>query len=242
MEDPRKPFHFKQFKIYHDRCSMKVGTDGVLLGAWTDISNASRALDVGTGTGLIAIMLAQRSNLNITVDAIDTDLNAFQQAKENVMNCAWNDQIRLFHSSLQEYSESTNEKYNLIVSNPPFFNSGTRSVISGRDTARNTASLSHEELIVAVSKLLNNDGKFALILPFNEGTAFIELAKNKGLYCQKLVSIRPKVGKNIERLLMAFSFDKAEIEKSELVIQYEKRNDYTKEYIALTRDFYTIMD
>ena len=117
MEDPRKPFHFKQFKIYHDQCSMKVGTDGVLLGAWADISNASRALDIGTGTGLIAIMLAQRSSVNITVDAIDTDLNAFQQAKENVVNCAWTEQITPIHSSLQEYSESTNEKYNLIVNN-----------------------------------------------------------------------------------------------------------------------------
>ncbi len=239
----RKPFHFKQFSIYHDRCAMKVGTDGVLLGAWTPVNNAKRILDIGTGTGVIAIMLAQRSKQKAAIDAIEIDETAYHQAVENINNCQWKDQIIAHHISLQKFSPSRPlKKYDLIVSNPPFFLQGSKPLGNNRTNARHTDSLSHNDLITCSMALLNKNGILSVILPLVEGNKFIKIAEEAGLHCQRYVEVKPKADKQVERLLLTFSKSKpSKVIKEELIIQYEKRNDYTPEYIALTEGFYTIM-
>lgn len=237
----RKPFQFKQFEIYHDKCSMKVGTDGVLLGAWADISETTKILDIGTGTGLIAIMLAQRTLKNVIIDAVEIEGNAYEQALENRDSCIWKDQINIHHSSIQEYSDTTTSKYDLIISNPPFFLTGSKSESHQRNIARHTQTLTQEDLIFSVNQLLSPSGRFALILPVEEGRALITKAYQSNLYCSRLTKVKPKANKPFERLLMEFTRYEKKINQSELVIQYEKRNDYTPAYIKLTSEFYTIM-
>ena len=238
----RKPFHFKQFSIHHDRCAMKIGTDGVLLGAWTPLHAAKNILDIGTGTGVIAIMLAQRSQVNVVIDAIEIDQAAYDQAKENINNCKWSHQITALHSPLQNFSKSHAEKYDLIVSNPPFFLQGSKPLIENRKQARHADTLSHDDLITHSKYMLKETGLLSIILPFEEGTNFIRAAKNLGLYCQHYVAVKPKINKPVERLLLSFSKSQPiEMIKEKLTIQYEQRNDYTPEYTMLTKDFYTIM-
>lgn len=238
----RKPFHFKQFSIHHDRCAMKIGTDGVLLGAWTPLYDAKHILDVGTGTGVIAIMLAQRSKLNAAIDAIELDEVAYGQAIENIDDCKWRNQITAVHSTLQNFNKLYSNKYDLIVSNPPFFHQGSKPKDKNRNQARHTAMLPHDDLIVCSKSLLKETGLLSIILPFDEGNNFIYIAEGLGLYCQHSVAVKPKIDKPVERLLLSFSKTKPiEMVKEKLTIQYEQRNDYTPEYIALTKEFYTIM-
>jgi len=236
---PVVPFQFKKFSIAQDRCSMKVGTDGVLLGAWADVSNASRILDIGTGTGLIAIMLAQR-NENALVHAVEIDETACTQAVENMEASPFCDRLSSFPIAIQDYAFKP-EKYDLIVSNPPFFSGGTLSNNSNRDAVRHTVKLPHGALLLSVQRLLTNEGKFAVILPFIEGLRFEEMAATYNLYCTRKTEVKPKAEKPVERLLLEFEKVKKEPATDQLVIQKEARNDWTKDYIALTGDFYLKM-
>jgi len=233
------PFQFKKFSIAQDKCSMKVGTDGVLLGAWADISGASRILDIGAGTGLIAIMLAQR-NANAVVHAVEIDETACTQAVENMANSPFSDRLTSFPISIQDYSFKQ-EKYDLIVSNPPFFSGGTLSNNSDRDTVRHTVKLPHGALLLSVQRLLTEKGKFAVILPFIEGLRFEEMAATYNLYCTRKTEVKPKAEKPVERLLLEFEKVKKEPVIDQLVIQKEARNDWTDDYINLTGDFYLKM-
>lgn len=233
------PFQFKKFSIAQDKCSMKVGTDGVLLGAWANTSGASRILDIGAGTGLIAIMLAQR-NENAVVHAVEIDETACQQALKNMADSPFAERLSCLPISIQDYSFKK-EKYDLIVSNPPFFSGGTLSENSDRDAVRHTVKLPHGALLLSVQRLLNNTGKFAVILPFIEGLRFEEMAATYNLYCTRKTEVKPKVDKPIERLLLEFEKDKKEQIIDQLIIQKEERNDWTDDYIALTGDFYLKM-
>ena len=233
------PFQFKQFSIAQDQCSMKVGTDGVLLGAWADISGASRILDIGAGTGLIAIMLAQR-NKDALVHAVEIDEKACTQAVKNMADSPFADRLTSFPVSIQDYSFKP-ERYDLIVSNPPFFSGGTLSNNSDRDAVRHTVKLPHGALLLSVQRLLNDDGKFAVILPFIEGLRFEEMAATYNLYCTRKTEVKSKADKPVERLLLEFEKVKKEPIANQLVIQKEKRNDWTDDYIALTGDFYLKM-
>jgi len=233
------PFQFKKFSIAQDKCSMKVGTDGVLLGAWADASEAKRILDIGTGTGVIAIMLAQR-NESATVHAVEIDETACTQAKDNMSASPFADRLTSFDTSIQDYSFKQ-EKYDLIVSNPPFFSGGTLSQNSDRDAVRHTIKLPHGALLLAVQRLLANSGKFAVILPFIEGLRFEEMAATYNLYCTRKTEVKSKTDKPVERLLLEFEKGKKEQTTDELVIQKDKRNDWTDDYIALTGEFYLKM-
>ncbi|MEP7169648.1 MAG: methyltransferase [Bacteroidota bacterium] len=229
-------FHFKQFTINQHRCAMKVGTDGVLLGAWIKINGAERILDIGTGTGLIALMLAQKSNA--VIDAIDIDKNAFDQAKKNVADSKWNERIHVFHASLQEFSESSKDKYDLIVSNPPFFEGTYKAGTEARNIARHTdETLSFDDLIRGVKKLLQHEGRFCVILPFKEGTDFIEKSQANELHIQKLTRVKTKSEKQEKRLMIEFGFQKTNPVEDDIVIQEEDLS-FTKEYIELTKDYY----
>ena len=213
---------------------MKVGTDGVLLGAWSRIKEGN-ILDVGTGTGLIVLMLAQRTN-NSLIDAVEIETEAFKQTVENINNSNWSNRITAFNSSIQNYS--SNKQYDLIISNPPFFVDSTKAPKLERNTARHTDNLSFEDLIKSIKILLKDDGIFSLILPTKEAQKFINLAEKQLLFLSRKCNVKPNPIKESKRVLMEFSFTKEKIIKEELTIETETRHQYTKEYISLTQDFY----
>lgn len=239
-EKKAKPFHFKQFTIQQDRCSMKVGTDGVLLGAWADTQGAEHILDIGTGSGLIAIMLAQRAE-NARIHAVEVDPSAAEQARENVRACPWNSRLEVFPAAIQDYVRSTPTRYHLVVSNPPFFSGGTFSHNQDRNSVRHTIKLPHGDLLSAARSLLAPTGKFCLILPYIEGLRFQELARTYHLFCTKVTEVMPTKDKPVERLLMQFEREEKAPEKDSLVIQHNKRNSWTSDYVRLAGDFYLKM-
>jgi len=227
-------FRFKQFTIKQDKTAMKVGTDGVLLGAWSSITEKS-ILDIGTGTGLIALMLAQRTK-KATIDAIEIEEQAYLQTLENSTNSKWAKRIRAHHVSIQNFTPF--KKYQLIVSNPPYFNRSFKSPKGERTIARHTSSLSYEDLITAVVSWLDISGNFSVVLPVKEGSLFINMATNRRLFLNKKCLVKPNPNKKPKRTLLSFSFQEKTIEESEIIIETEIRHDYTPEYKALTQDFY----
>ena len=237
---PVQPFHFKQFTIAQDQCTMKIGTDGVLLGAWADILEAKRILDIGTGTGVIAIMLAQRTQ-NAQIFAVEIDEAACSQASENMAASPWSDRLHAINVPIQEYEKSANQDFDLIVSNPPFFSGGTFSNHENRNNVRHTIKMPHGDLLGAVRTLLAPHGRFCLVLPLIEGMRFRELARSYNLYCTKMTEVIPKVDKQVERLLLQFERREIAMKKDQLVIQEQKRNEWTPDYIALTKAFYLAM-
>jgi len=236
----RKPFQFKQFAIQQDRCTMKVGTDGVLLGAWADVSEVQIVLDIGAGSGVIAIMLAQRTE-NAIIHAVEIDAEAYEQAQENMQNAPWAAQLTAFNISIQDFVETHENRYDLIVSNPPFFSGGTFSHSQERNSVRHTVKLPHGDLLSAARTLLSEQGRFCVILPFIEGLRFQELARDYNLYCTKITEVKPKADKPVERLLLQFEHHERPLTQDTLIIQLEDRNDWTEQYIALTREFYLYM-
>ena len=171
-----KPFLFKQFQIHQDRCAMKIGTDGVLLGAWTSLEHQPMSiLDIGAGTGVVALMLAQRSHAE-TIDGIEIDEDAYEQCVENFEASDWADRLFCYHASLDEFVAEIDDKYELIVSNPPFYSEIVPSGNESRDMARQNQSLPFEELLNSLVKLLAENGTFSTIIPFKEEARFLELA------------------------------------------------------------------
>ncbi len=233
---PNPYFHFKQFTIYHDKCAMKVGTDGVILGAWTNVDNTLEILDVGTGTGLIAIMLAQRSKANI--DAVEVDENAFSQSGENIQGCPWPERIHLIKSSFQEYSCVCGKAYDLIVSNPPYFKNQYRPSEKSRATARHDDSLSLMDLVFHADIILKPDGIISVIIPAESIDGYNEFLNQKSLFIQRILYVMPSPGKPVKRILVEAGRKKATITKGFLAIESGRRHHFTKEYIDLTREFY----
>lgn len=234
---PSTSFAFKQFIIKQDKCAMKVGTDSVLLGAWIMPADSKRILDIGSGTGVIALMLAQKTFAKI--DAIDIDENAFIQAKQNVTNSEFSKQIIVIHSAFQDYLKIPTEKYNLIVTNPPYFEQSLKSSDEQRSQARHADVLPFEDLIDGVVKLLDEKGKFCLILPTLEALKFRTLAEKKGLNLSKLLRVKSRSDKDIEkRHLMQFEFKPSEFSEETIAIEQNDRHVYTPEYKDLTKDYY----
>ena len=229
-------FRFKQFTVFHDKCAMKVGIDGVLLGVWSPIGDAKNILDIGTGTGLIALMLAQRSSAMVT--AIDIDQDVVYQAGENVLNSPWKDRVAVQRCSLQEFTATEATTFDLIVSNPPYFVNSLKNLDKNRTTARHTDSLTHEELINDSLNLLSTGGRLCIILPINEGMQCVDFAQSKGLFCSKQVKVFPKPGALAKRLLLEFGFTKVDTVVSELMIETEDRHHYSTEFSVLAKDFY----
>lgn len=233
-------FNFKQFTIQQDRCAMKVGTDGVLLGAWAPIiNNPYNMLDIGTGTGLIALMLAQRSNAE-QIDAIEIDDDAYEQATENFENSPWNDRLYCYHAGLDEFVEEVEEEFDLIVSNPPFYTDEYKSGDDQRDNARFEDSLPFDELVEAADYFLSDHGIFALIVPFKEEEKIIALCQERDLFPLKITRVKGTPTTEIKRSLMAFTRIEQPAVIDELVIEVG-RHDYTPEYIELTKEFYLKM-
>lgn len=227
-------FRFKQFTIYQDKAAFKVGTDGVLLGACADVTGVHRILDIGTGTGLIALMLAQRSDAKII--AIEPDSESFMQASENVMLSSWKERIKVENIDLQGYRPGI--KFDLIVSNPPYFDGSVRNPDHRKANTRHNISLINDDLLGSVSALIEDSGKFQLILPYVEGNIFIAEAQAYGLYCNNIIKIRPLPTSEIKRLILTFSKQRSRVQEKFLTIEHGRRHDYTEEYKNLTREYY----
>lgn len=237
-ENLGETFQFKRFTIAQDRCTMKVGTDGVLLGAWAPVPDIGRVLDIGTGTGVIAVMLAQRSSEGI-IHAVEIDGEAYEQACGNFANTPWRQRLQAFHVSIQDFTKSNPPAYDLIVSNPPFFSGGTLSVSQDKTSVRHTVKLAHGDLLSAARSMLAEGGKFCVILPKLEGLRFRELASSYNLYCSRVTEVVSRPGKPVERLLLMFEKQVRPLEKDQLVIHAEEGDsEWSEEYRMLTADFY----
>lgn len=232
-------FRFKQFAMSQDRCAMKIGTDGVLLGAWTTYKQATRILDIGTGTGLIALMLAQR-NLLATIDALEINADAAKQAQENMQASPWANRITVFSTSLQDFAtENTQKKYDLIVSNPPFFINSLHSPKNlSRNQARHTDTLSFSDLLLYTDKLLSLSGKFCVILPCQQAELLEQMAVSFNLFCETKLFVYPKATKAANRCLIQFARHQSKQIGVESLVLRNPTNHYTKAYQKLTASFH----
>jgi tRNA1Val (adenine37-N6)-methyltransferase len=228
-------FNFKEFKINQEKAAFKVGTDGVLLGAYAAVEGKKRILDIGAGTGVISLMIAQRSDAEIV--SIEPDYESFLQTEENVSQCNWKSRIKVINADLHSYNPGE-EKFDLIVTNPPYFNNSLKNPDHRKSSARHTDSLSSAGLLSGVARLLDNTGIFQLIMPYVEGTIFIAEAQEYGFYCNNILKIKPLPTSEIRRLIMTFSRQRLKTNEKFLTIEHGKRHDFTEEYINLTKDFY----
>lgn len=234
------PFIFKNFTVCQDRCAMKIGTDSVLLGAWVALkNNPFSILDIGAGTGVISLMLAQRSNAEL-IDAIEIDDDAYEQCVENFERSLWGDRLFCYHASLEEFTDEIDDKYDVIVSNPPFYSEDYKTENNQRDLARFQDAMPFEHLVESASKLLSESGVFSVIIPFNEESRFIDLASKEKLFPNRVLHVKGNLASKIKRSLIAFSFRESDIKTEELIIETE-RHQYTENYINLTKDFYLKM-
>jgi tRNA1Val (adenine37-N6)-methyltransferase len=239
-------FEFKQFTIHQDQCAMKVGTDGILLGAWADLRHSQRVLDIGTGTGLIALMVAQRSPSSI-IDAVEIDRNAYLQAVDNVRRSPWSERIQVYHGSIQELvsslSQANSLSYDLVISNPPFFANASKSPQLSRNLARHSDRLSVTELLQIAAQLLKPQGSLAVIYPWDMAQNLIAKASTFNLFSDRQLLIKPTSDRAIKRVLIQFIKSTtaqpslANPRISTLVIEVAKHL-YSPEFIALTQDFY----
>ncbi len=236
---PNSYFRFKQFTVYQDNCAMKVGTDGVLLGAWASVEGSKRVLDIGSGTGLLSLMVAQRSSAQIL--GIEIDGLAARQATENVERIDWRDRIQIENVSLQEFVVRTDEKFDFIISNPPYFNGSLKADSKERTMARHTDTLSYEVLLKSVSALLTEDGRFAVVFPYSEKEFFISLAATHNLFIYRIVEVYPTPQSMPKRILAEFSMQTTDCEVARMVIESGGRHQYSEEYVKLTREYYLNM-
>ncbi len=228
-------FQFKQFAIHQDRCAMKVGTDGILLGAWADCLPGERGLDIGTGTGLLSLMLAQR-NPDLILDALELDAAACDQASENIQASPFRERIHVFQSNFLDFYKDKKEGYDIIICNPPFFN-GMLSRDSSRNKARQQSTLPLENLLAGISLCLKITGKASLIYPALEGKKCLEIAEQMNLFCIQKIYVSPYKYKPVNRLLLTFQKEKGFCQEGHKWI-YQERNVYSEWYQELTCGFY----
>lgn len=235
-----EPFKFKQFTIEQDRCAMKIGTDGVLLGAWVSLkNNPFSILDIGAGTGIIALQLAQRSHAEM-IDALEIDENAYEQCVDNFENSQWGDRLFCYHTSLEEFVEEIEDKYDLIISNPPFYSEDYKTSNEIRDIARFNDALPFDELIESASLLLSDEGVFAVIIPRKEEENFIKMALEVNLFPNRICRVRGTESSEEKRSMLEFSFEKISPKIENLTIETSRHN-YTEDYKNLVQDFYLKM-
>jgi tRNA1Val (adenine37-N6)-methyltransferase len=229
-------FRFKQFTIYQERSAFKVGTDGVLLGACSDLSTGGSILDIGTGTGLIALMAAQRTSGSIV--AIEPDHESFLQAGENIDNTAWKDRIELLELPFQDFCHNTSQRFGTILSNPPYFRDSLKNPDPAKSRSRHNDSLSSRDLLGGSAALLTETGCLQVILPYAEGNLFIAEAPESGLYCTGIIKIKPKSSGVVKRLILKLERKRKEVTEKFLTIETGVRHHYTEEYMEITKDFF----
>lgn len=231
-------FQFKQFTVRHDKCAMKVGTDGVLLGAWAPVQNAKYILDVGAGSGLISLQLAQR-NPWASITSIEIDPAAAAQAKENIQSSPWSDRMEVICSDFRDYHAEN--KFDLIVSNPPYFVDALKCPDNQRCMARHTNELNYELLFGHSTHLLSEQGIISVIIPSEVEKTVIDTAWKYQLYPYRCLRVFTKPGKPYRRVLLAFSRQEVSCTEDSLYIEGEKHGKFTSEYISLTKEFYLKM-
>ena len=216
---------------------MKIGTDGVLLGAWTSVQDAYSILDIGAGTGILALMLAQRSDAE-QIDALEIDEDAYEQCVDNFENSPWADRLFCFHAALDEFvEEMKDEKYDLIISNPPFYTEDYKSGDTARNMARFAEALPFEELIKFASELLSDEGSFAVIIPYSEEEYFLKLSEQVNLFPNRITRVRGTESTPLKRSLLQLSFTEKPFSSNELILE-ESRHQYTKDYQKMVAPFY----
>jgi len=230
-------FHFKKFSIDDSKAAMKIGTDAVLLGAWVPCSSETRILDIGTGSGILALMMAQR-NTNSLIDAVEIDSEASIQAELNVHLSPWPGQVHIFNTTIQDFSFANKYNYSLIICNPPFFTDSLKAPDKARNTARHNDTLPVNDLLQCTSNLLTENGKAAFIIPADAYENWKFEAAKQNLYPTHTTWVKSSESHAPHRVMLAFSRSKAvEIIDNEISI-YSSKNIYSPEYMELTRDFY----
>jgi len=230
-------FRFKQFTVFHDKCAMKVGTDGMLLGAWTDLNGTKIILDVGTGTGLIALMLAQR-NPAALIEAIDIDPLAQEQAETNSRNSPFSDRISVKRASLQEFARLTGKRFDLIVSNPPYFSDSLMPADKQRAQTRHAVTLTLDDLLFFSRCCLAEGGRLSLILPYDRRDELKQWCVTHAFYLKRETFVHPTPSAERKRVLVELSTEPIECIATHSLIIEEKRHVYTSEFTHLVRDFY----
>lgn len=234
-------FSFKKFSVKQDKCAMKVGTDSVMLGAWCPIENNPKSiLDIGAGTGILALMLAQRTQAQ-QIDAVEIDEDAYEQCVENFENSPWSDRLFCYHAGLDELVQDPEDEYDLIISNPPFYSEDFKTDNPQRDLARFQDALPFEDLVEAAALLLSENGLFAVVIPYKEEERLIDLCAEFELYPVKVTRVKGSHTTPIVRSLLAFKrYELSVLTADELVVEIN-RHEYTDDYINLTKDFYLKM-
>jgi tRNA1Val (adenine37-N6)-methyltransferase len=230
-------FQFKQFLIKQDKTAMKVGTDGVLLGSWANLPEKGRVLDVGVGTGLLSLMIAQR-NSELCIDGVEIERNAYVQARENVDSSKWADRIHFYNASFKDFAAFTTEYYDLIVCNPPFYRTKNPGQNTQRAIARHADSLDLYDIFSFSIKILSENGIICLILPAEQLDVSLEIAQSENLHLQRLTYLKPTPQKDPHRVLLQYGKMKIELEKTTIIIEEFGRHKYSDEFIQLLRPFY----
>ena len=236
----RNGFTFKQFFVAHDRCAMKVGTDGILLGAWAPVANVRRVLDIGSGSGLIALMLAQRTPSAVTIDAVELDGPAAQQAQENVAQSPWSTRIQVHPQAIAAFTEGCEHRYSLIVSNPPYYPPDVACSTPERATARSTTTLDHYSLLRCAARLIEEEGFFCVVLPEAVGQNMIALAQKEGWHLRFRIDVAEYAHRPPHRVLLGFSPSAGETLLERMAIRNQDTH-YSEAWCSLTRDFYLFM-
>lgn len=236
---PNHHFKFKKFNISQDQTSMKVSSDAVLFGSWPKTGNARRILDIGTGTGLLSLMLAQKNELAI-IDAVEIDNNAFMQAQENFKNSLWAKRLHVFHCSWQNFWPKVSCKYDLIISNPPFFKDALLNNSKKRAIARHQLELTFKELIYGAENLLDKNGSIFILVPFTYAEELVSIGENYGLFNSSILKVKQKANKPYSRAIVCFTRFKNILKEASLTV-LDDNGEYSSDFISLTKDFYLYM-
>lgn len=231
-----RPFFFKKFGMFHHRSTMRIGTDAVLFAQWVDLTSSDNALDIGTGSGVIPLILAQKGVGS--VDAVELDADSYEEAKLNFNISVYSDKLSVVQSDVRNYADNIEKKYDLIVSNPPYYASDVKPIKEKKVMARHVSTLSFKDLLVAAKKMMKEDARFALVLPFYESRLFIKEAESLGFYLQKEFLISPIEGKEPNRVNMQFVLNDVENVETELFTIRNKDYSYTDEYKEFLKYFY----
>ena len=230
-----KPFHFKQFSINHHNSTMKVGTDAILLSVWCDVSNARTILDIGTGSGIIALLIASRSMA--IVDAVELDQESVNEAQKNFQNSPYSNRLNIYHVDFDRFAVNPSHKYDIIITNPPFFSNDLLPDNPSRKAARHTNKLSHTRICEGVVKILSKDGRFNIVLPSNISNEFVKLAFGYGLHLYRQQLVFPKPSLKPNRINMEFRFDVPLKVISEEIIIRDEDGNHTNQYRKYVADY-----
>ncbi|HBI8022912.1 TPA: tRNA(1)(Val) (adenine(37)-N(6))-methyltransferase TrmN [Escherichia coli] len=236
----RNGFTFKQFFVAHDRCAMKVGTDGILLGAWAPVAGVKRCLDIGAGSGLLALMLAQRTDDSVMIDAVELESEAAAQAQENINQSPWAERINVHTADILQWITQQTVRFDLIISNPPYYQQGVECATPQREQARYTTTLDPPSLLTCAAECITEEGFFCVVLPEQIGNGFTELALSMGWHLRLRTDVAENEARLPHRVLLAFSPQAGECFSDRLVIRGPDQN-YSEAYTALTQAFYLFM-